>query len=239
MHLLGFAWLALLFGQLLQPGVKLLTVFGTAIWAIFIAEFAARFTLAPAKLRFVKRNWITVLALAVPALRIVGVFAALRFLTVLGGGQVLVMLGALNRTMNSLRVTLGRRKIAFVGLLTLAVMLLGAAGVWRFEPHSTTPGAAAGFDGYWDALWWTAMLMTTIGSAYWPVTPAGRVLAFLLSVYSIGVFGYLTAALASFFIGEDAEDKDAPIAGAGDIAALREEIAKLRREIVARGDVRS
>ena len=52
----------------------------------------------------------------------------------------------------------------------------------------------------------TAMLMTTIGSQYWPVTMAGRVLCFLLSMYSLGVFGYITAALASFFVGQDKQD---------------------------------
>jgi voltage-gated potassium channel len=109
-------------------------------------------------------------------------------------------------------------------------MLVGAAGMLGFEPHATATGTM-GFTSYSDALWWTAMLMTTIGSAYWPVTTAGRVLAFLLSVYSIGVFGYITAALSSFFVGQDAESSAGPVAGSDDIAALRKDIAALRAEI--------
>lgn len=58
-----------------------------------------------------------------------------------------------------------------------------------------------GLKSYGVALWWTAM----------PQTAEGRVLCFLLSLYGFGVFGYVTAVLASFFIGRDAD-------GAGELA---------------------
>ena len=50
-----------------------------------------------------------------------------------------------------------------------------------------------GLRSYWDAVWWTAMIMTTIGSDYWPKTTEGRLLALLLSVYAFSIFGYITA----------------------------------------------
>ena len=53
----------------------------------------------------------------------------------------------------------------------------------------------------------------------------------LLSLYAFGVFGYVTAALASFFIGRDAERDDAEIAGRGAIEALRTDIAALRESL--------
>jgi voltage-gated potassium channel len=227
---LSFAWLLVIVGQLLHPTSALLAVFGTAIWAVFILDFTLKLALAPAKARFLRRNWLAALALIVPALRLVRVLAVLRVVTVMGGGQLLMVIGTVNRTMNALRVSLGRRQVAFVFSLTTVVLLLGAAGMLRLEPHATTP-QVQGFTGYGDALWWTAMLMTTIGSAYWPQTPAGRILAFLLSLYSLAVFGYITAALASFFVGQDASQKSGPIAGSGDMAALREEIRALREEI--------
>jgi voltage-gated potassium channel len=45
------------------------------------------------------------------------------------------------------------------------------------------------------------MILTTLGSQYWPRTPEGRVLGFLISLYAFAVFGYFTALLASFFVG--------------------------------------
>jgi voltage-gated potassium channel len=71
------------------------------------------------------------------------------------------------------------------------------------------PEVEGGFTSFGDALWWTSMLLTTMGSAYWPVTAEGRVLCILLAVYAFAVFGYITAAFASFFVGRDTEARAA------------------------------
>ena len=52
------------------------------------------------------------------------------------------------------------------------------------------------------------MLLTSIGSQFWPATTEGRVLTVLLSLYGLAVFGYITAAFASFFVGRDAEPEE-------------------------------
>jgi voltage-gated potassium channel len=70
-----------------------------------------------------------------------------------------------------------------------------------------------------------------MGSEYWPKTPEGRVLCFLLALYAFAVFGYVTATLATFFIGRDADDDKAELAGAKSIEALHTEIAALRAEM--------
>lgn len=91
-----------------------------------------------------------------------------------------------------------------------------------------------GFEDYWDALWWTAMLLTTIGSEYWPQTAEGRLLCLLLSIYSLGILGYITATLASFFVGRDAEDETAELAGAQSIDALRADLKALHTDMLQR-----
>ena len=75
------------------------------------------------------------------------------------------------------------------------------------------------------------MLLTTMGSQYWPQTGEGRILCFLLALYGFAVFGYITASFATFFIGQEAGAKESDVAGAGDIAELRDEIALLRAEL--------
>ncbi|MEO8573761.1 MAG: potassium channel family protein, partial [Pyrinomonadaceae bacterium] len=84
---------------------------------------------------------------------------------------------------------------------------------------------------YGDALWWTAMLLTSIGSDYFPQSAEGRVLCFIIALYGFAVFGYVTATLATFFIGSDAEGKYSEVGGAGDVRALQNEIEILRQEI--------
>jgi voltage-gated potassium channel len=72
-----------------------------------------------------------------------------------------------------------------------------------------------------------------MGSEYWPQTPEGRILCFILSLYAFTVFGYVTAVLATFFVGRDAEDEEAELAGVESIDALHEQIKALRSEIQA------
>ena len=91
--------------------------------------------------------------------------------------------------------------------------------------------AGRGFNSYGDALWWTAMIMTTLRSEFWPQTAEGRILCVILSLYAFTVFGYVAATLATFFIDRDAENEESQVAGAKSIKELRNEIELLRTEI--------
>jgi voltage-gated potassium channel len=229
---LSIAWLVVVVVQLLDPHANpVLEGIATALWIVFIIDFGARFTLAPGKRTFLKHNWLVLIALVVRALRVLRMFAVFRAAGALRGIQLVRIVGTANRGMNALRHSLARRKFGYVGAMTLLVVTLGAAGMLYFEPARQVGG---GFRSYADALWWTVMLLTTIGSQYWPQTGEGRILAVLMSIYGLAVFGYITAVLASFFVGRDAEAADAPVAGADDIRKLREEISALRKALEAR-----
>ena len=235
MLLLSLAWLAVVVIQLLNPRDNpLLTGIATALWIVFIVDFAVRFALAPGKRTFLKHNWLTMIALVVPALRAFRALAIFRAARGLRGLQLVRIVGTANRGMNALRLTLERRRFGYVGGMTLLAVTLGAAGMLYFEPAREVSG---GFRSYGDALWWTVMLLTTIGSQFWPTTNEGRILAVLLSIYGLAVFGYITAVLASFFVGRDAEEPEAPVAGADDMRRLRDEVAALREALVAKGAI--
>jgi voltage-gated potassium channel len=229
---LSIAWLAVVVVQLLDPHSNpVLEGIATVLWIVFILDFVARFTLAPGKRTFLKHNWLVLIALVVPALRVFRILAVFRAAGALRGIQLVRIVGTANRGMNALRHSLARRQFGYVGGMTLLVDTLGASGMLYFEPAKEVGG---GFKSYADALWWTVMLLTTIGSQYWPQTGEGRILAVLMSIYGLAVFGYITAVLASFFIGRDAEEPDAPIAGADDLKKLRGEIAALRKVLEER-----
>ncbi len=225
MLLLSLVWVGVVAYELILGQSRLLEVVGAVIWAVFILEFAVRLFIAPEKKRFLASNWLTVIALVVPAFRLLRALSVLRAARALRAFRLVRIVGSTNRSMRALRAALKRRSFGYVTVLTLLIALVGAAGMWSFERSEAVAG---GFSSYWDALWWTAMLLTTIGSQYWPVTTEGRVLTLFLSIYGLGVLGYVTATLASFFIGRDAEEPSAPVAGAAELARLREEIRLLR-----------
>ncbi len=127
--------------------------------------------------------------------------------------------------MNSLGATMKRRGFGYVMAITIAVTFAGAAGMYALERPNP------GFDTYGMALWWTAMRVITAGNEFNPSTPEGRGLAFIIAVFGYTIFGYVTATFATFFIGRDAEEEDAPVAGARDVEELKKTIQTLSKDI--------
>jgi voltage-gated potassium channel len=231
MLLLAFAWLALLIGELVWGESRAFEIIGTIIWIIFILDFAVGFSLAPHKSVYVRANWLTAISLLVPALRIFRIFRVVRLLRLTRVGRSLRLfrvVSSLNRGMRALAANLQRRGFGYVMVLTLLVLFAGAAGMYAFENENTN-----GLKNYSEALWWTGMVLTTMGSQYWPQTFEGRVLCFFLALYAFAVFGYLTATLATFFVGRDAESEEAELAGSEELAALRKEVSALRDDLRA------
>jgi voltage-gated potassium channel len=222
MILLAFVWLVLLIVELisgLDPALQFLSI---AIWIVFVIDFLLKLILAPQKLRFLRSNWLTAVSLVIPAFRL---FRILRILRLFRGIRLIRVVSSLNRSMKSLGATMKRRGFGYVVLLALVVIFGGAAGMYGIEKGHQ------GFENYGMSLWWTAMRVITAGSEAWPLTSEGRALAFVLALFGYAIFGYVTATLATFFIGRDAEEKTATVAGAKDIEELKTLVLQLSQKL--------
>ena len=198
--LLGLAWLALLVIELWRGESRGATWAGHAIWSVFVAEFVLRWVTAPRRAAFLRKNWIAALSLALPALRVLRVFRAVRILRaarVTRGLRLVRVVSRMNRGLNSLSRVLRRRQFGYVSAATVLLTISGGAAMHAFEKGRGT------FESPAEAMWWTAMLMTTMGSEHWPQSTEGRALCLALSLYAFAMFGYLTATLATWFIGSD------------------------------------
>ena len=224
--LLSFVWLVILVLELVVGTDPRLEVLFYVIWAAFILEAVIELTIAPDRAAYLRGNWLKIAALFVPALRALRALTALRFLraaAAVRSASLLRLVTSLNRGIGALSHTLDRTRFVYVVLLTVLVIAVGSAGLFFFE--AATAGAT--ITDYGEALWWTAITMTTIGAESSPITPEGRVVAWLVSVYALGVFGYVTATIASHFLGLAA----APAGVRAADAPMRDEIAALRTEI--------
>jgi voltage-gated potassium channel len=225
MFLLSLMWVILLTLELTRGIGPAPQTLATAIWVVFILEFVLRFVIAPHKLKYLRKNWLTVFALALPALRVLRLTRVLYILRVgraVRGLTLARVLTAFNRGLRSLKKNMGRLGFGYILALTLLVAVLGAAGVYAFERREAG-GSLATFG---DAMWFTAMLLTTSGSDYWPKTGEGRVLCFLLALYAFAIFGYVTATIATLLIGQEKKAEKQP-ANAATIAALEREVRRL------------
>jgi voltage-gated potassium channel len=173
------------------------------IWVAFVGQFVLEFSVVPDKRLYLRKHWVTALSLTLPAFRLLRLMRVARFASgaaAARGVRLARLLGTVNRGMRGLTLGFRRRGLGYVVLLTALVALTGAAGIYRFELDA--PGGPL-FSDYGTALWWTAMLLTTMGSEAWPRTSEGRVLCLLLAIYAFAVFGYVTAAIAAYFVGKD------------------------------------
>lgn len=203
MLVLSGVWSLLLIVEFTRGLAPWLQSLSDVIWLAFVGQFAVEFLAAPSKRLYLRKRWITAVSLALPAFRLVRIARIARIgrlARATRGFRLARLLGTINRGVRGLTLGFRRRGAGYVILLSLFVAATGAAGMYRFELDVS---GGPGFPDYATALWWTAMLLTTMGSDYWPRSPEGRVLCFFLALYAFAVFGYVTAAIAAYFIGVD------------------------------------
>lgn len=76
------------------------------------------------------------------------------------------------------------------------VILAGAAGMAAFSTDTT--------ESYWDGVWWSISLMTTVGfSGPAPHTLAGHLIATVTMITGFMLLAFTTAAVASLLVRED------------------------------------
>lgn len=132
---------------------------------------------------FIKKNWLSLLALLAPMLRSL---AVLRVLVVLRGISPFV----------STRVS----KLAFyVGIALPLVIYTASLSVLESERNDPN----ANIQNFSDAVWWSLVTVTTVGFGdRFPVTPEGRAVGSFLIFVGIGLFSTLTAVIASWVMSE-------------------------------------
>jgi voltage-gated potassium channel len=139
MTVLGFAWLALVVVELTRGLSPFLEAVNLVIWGLFVLQFVVELAIAPRRGAYLRHNWLTAIALVVPALRVVRVVRVVRLLRAARGARLLRVVSTANRGMRALGRVMGRRGLGYVVTLTLLVDVLGAAGIYAFERDATAP----------------------------------------------------------------------------------------------------
>jgi voltage-gated potassium channel len=224
MTLAAVAFLAAYAWPILDPGleqewVALCRSVTAATWLVFVVDYVIRFVGAEHRWQFVRQHPLDLAIVVLPILQ------PLRLL------QLLTLLSVLNRYAGG---SLRGRVALYVAGASSIVMFVASLAV--LDAERGAPDANIG--GFADALWWAMTTVTTVGYGdHFPVTTTGRFVAAGLMLAGIALLGVVTASFASWLLDrvQDIED-DAGQATHGDIKALVDEVAALRRELTeARG----
>lgn len=227
MLILSFVWLCILITELVHGTTPVLSGLGTALWILFVIYFFLRLVAAQSKLFLIKKNWLFIIAILASILRFFPAlqsFVYMRSLTASLGIQVVWIFVSADQGIRFMHRALGRRGAGYVLAFTAVVIFAGAAGMLHFESLSE---AADRIQNYPDALWWTAMQMTNIGSSYNLRTSGGRILCLAISIYAAGMFGYLTALFATLIIDRDIKTPKIEVTSLKELQDVKAELVRL------------
>jgi len=231
MLFLSFVWFLVIIAELVNGTTAPLRIVGSSLWALLVIHVSLRFANFPNRLLFLKKNWLFVLAMLVPALRFFPFLQSLpltRALTATFGLQVVWMFASADQGLRSISRTMGRRGAGYALTFTAVVILSGAAGMLHFEGAAPV---AQGIHSYPKALWWVCMQLTNIGSGYSPTTRGGEVLCLGVSIYAAAMFGYLTALFATVFIGRDSKAAAKASLDAASVAKLTADADAMKKAL--------
>jgi voltage-gated potassium channel len=103
-------------------------------------------------------------------------------------------------------------------LVTITLVSAASISVLHFEA-----GSAGNIKSAEDAVWWSIATITTVGYGdKFPVTTEGRIVAIMLMVAGVGLFGTFSGLLAAWFLAPTNHERET------ELAELRREIRELK-----------
>ena len=179
---------------------ELLQTLDTLVCLLLLTDFGIRFYQAESKLGFLKWGWIDLIA-SIPNVSFLRVGRLVRIL------RIIRLLRAMRATQKVSSLLLNNKMqtgVTSVILTSFLLVMFCSIGILIFEQQD--PNANIKTAG--DAIWWAVSTITTVGYGdVYPVTPEGRILAMVLMISGIGLFGILSGLAASFFVGSNQKNR--------------------------------
>lgn len=213
---------ALAMGVETLPGLPgwagtVLSVSEVVVVAVFTLEYVLRLATSPAPAAYARSFFGIVDLLAIAPFYLGLVFIgigidlrairALRLLRLVRLLKLARYTSAVDRLAAAWRVV--KEEVVVFGVAALIVLYVCALVIFQFE-HDAQPEA---FASVFDAMWWAAVTLTTVGYGdVYPVTAIGRVFTVLMLFVALGIIaiptGLVASALSAIRTKEAAEDRE-------------------------------
>lgn len=180
--LAGYAWPII--NPNLSPVLHSLCTWSlVVIWVFFALDYFARLSMADDKRIFVRKNFLDLIAVALPFLPLLRAIRALAAVTVISRR---------NRGSRSQQIT--------TSVVTLAFATWFVAGLAVTEAERHIEGS--NIQGVGDGWWWAITTMATVGYGdTFPISTQGRIVGTALMVMGVALLGTITASIAANFNG--------------------------------------
>jgi voltage-gated potassium channel len=172
----------------------LLGIIDDAICFIFLLDVAIRFYKAEDKLKFMKWGWIDIIS-SIPVFEALRAGRAIRLVRIM---RILRVVRSTKILVNEIFRNRKNATFSLVAILSFLLMMFSSISILNVEtdPNSNIKTAE-------DALWWSFTTITTVGYGdNDPLTTEGRIIAAVLTIAGVGLFGTFTGFVASWFMNE-------------------------------------
>lgn len=172
----------------------ILQVLDTLVCVLLLTDFGFRLYKAESKRAFLKWGWIDLIASIpnVPFLRVGRLVRILRIIRLL---RAIRMTHKISSLLLKNKFQTGVTSVVLTAFLLVVFCSIGILICEQPDPNANIKTAG-------DAIWWSVATITTVGYGdVYPVTAEGRILAMILMISGMGLFGILSGLAASFFLG--------------------------------------
>lgn len=170
-----------------SPTFHLFIAIDTFICAIFWCQLLIDLLRSPHKKGYLKQHWPDFIA-SIP------VIEPLRFIRVLQILRVIRLLRSSKQIYTQLQNNRKETTLASIFLLLTVLVTIGATSILFVEGNV----AHANIHSAGDALWWVFVTISTVGyGEYYPVTTWGRIIASMIIISGVGLFGMVAGLMSS------------------------------------------
>ena len=181
-----------------------IVIVNLVVFIAFAIDYIVKLVLSDSKTTYIRTQWlsffivISQLLALLPALGVLGVLRGVRAIRVLGVIARVIGIGAATKSSGK---EFFKKRAASVAFGVAGLTLITSAVAFTIAEDV---GDGRRIHSFFDALWWSAATITTVGYGdIYPVTAAGRIIAVFTMVVGISTLAVVTARIAKFLIATD------------------------------------
>ena len=191
--------------RLTQSDRNFLFAVNFIVFLSFVTDYVVELILCKRKSHYLRHEW---LSLFIWVTQLLALLPALGFFGLLRGARALRVLVTVSRLVGiGFSATHERRKMFKKNALKFGLGLSGFTVISSSVAFTLAEdvGQRGRIDSFFDALWWSACTVTTVGYGdVYPVTQTGRMIAIFTMLVGVSSLAIVTARIAQFLISDEA-----------------------------------
>ena len=190
--------------RLTKTDQNFVTAINVLVFIAFAVDYLVKLSVTKKRMTYVRTQWASLL---IVVSQFLALLPALGFLGVLRGARALRIVGTIGRVIGiGIASKEQGRKFFKEKAASVAFGLAGFTLITSAVAFTIAEDVGDGrrIHSFFDALWWSAATITTVGYGdIYPITAVGRIIAVFTMVIGVSTLAVVTARIAQFLLSAD------------------------------------